>query len=109
MPLVKLSDKEAVLNRKTNPVAGWGERGSSNRVEPIARPSFDVPFKFAPGERIFTIGSCFARNIESELLRLGFAIPMREIFRRTDFANFDLDIINNYGTPSIFNEIAWAF
>lgn len=109
MPLVRLSDTEAISNRKTNPVAGWGERGSSNRVEPVAKPDFAVPFKIAAGERIFTVGSCFARNVESELLRRGFALPMREIFRRRDFAHLDLEIINNYGTPSIFNEIAWAF
>lgn len=109
MPLMRLSDTEAISNRKTNLVAGWGERGKSNRVEPITSPDFAVPFKIVPGDRIFTIGSCFARNVEGELLRLGFAIPMRDIFRRADFANLDLDIINNYGTPSIFNEIAWAF
>src|SRR5437762_4853885 len=109
MPLVVLSDEDAVANRKANPVAGWGGRGESNRVEPVAQPRFDVPFKLTPGEKIFTIGSCFARNVEGELVRRGFVIPMRDIFRRPEFANVELGVINNYGTPSIYNEIAWAF
>jgi len=109
MPLVILSDHEAVANRKNNPVAGWGGRGESNRVEPVAQPRFDVPFRFTPGEKIFTIGSCFARNVEGELVRRGFVIPMREIFRCPEFANVEPGVINNYGTPSIYNELAWAF
>lgn len=109
MPLFSLSDEEAVGNRKTNPVAGWGGRGPSSRVEPLAAPSFEVPFRFKPGEKIFTIGSCFARNVEGELNRRGFALPMWDLFKRPEFAELNLSIINNYGTPSIYNEIAWAF
>lgn len=109
MPLVALSDHEAVSNRKTNPAAGWGGRGGPNRVEPVALPRFEVPFKLRPGEKIFTIGSCFARNVETELSRRGFQLPVWELFKRPDFAKLNLGIINNYGTPSIYNEIAWAF
>jgi len=109
MPLIRIPSEIAVQNRKNNPFAQWGDRGAPNRVEPIASPSFDVPFKLTPGEPIFTVGSCFARHVEAELANRGFEIPARALFRRPEFSNLDSGIINNYGTPSIFNEFAWAF
>jgi thioredoxin-like negative regulator of GroEL len=109
MPLLEISAEQAVANRKTNPLSGWGERNSPNRVEPIARPGFPVPFKLQPGEKIFTVGSCFARNVETELMKLGFQIPMRDLFKRSEFLNVEPGAINNFGTPSIWNEFAWAF
>jgi len=109
MPLIRISSEIAVQNRKNNPFAQWGDRGAPNRVEPIATPSFDVPFKLVQGEPIFTVGSCFARNVETELANRGFEIPARALFRRPEFSNLDSGIINNYGTPSIYNEFAWAF
>lgn len=108
MPLISFSDVDAVNNRKKNPVAGWGVRADSNRVEPLALPKFAVPFKLKPGEKIFTVGSCFARNVEIELNRRGFVLPMWDLFRRPDFSKLEVGVINNYGTPSIYNEIAWA-
>ena len=95
MPIVRIAAEQAVANRKSNPFAGWGERGSDNRVEPIARPSFSVPFRIPPKSKIFTVGSCFARNVEDELLRQGFDLPMRKIEVE------DSAVLNNYGAPSI--------
>jgi thioredoxin-like negative regulator of GroEL len=109
MPLFAIPSDQAIQTRKNNPVADWGDRGSANRVEPIALPEFEAPFKIEPGESIFTIGSCFARNVEVELMRRGFHVPVRDLFKREEFQDLDINIINNYGTPSIYNEIAWAF
>jgi hypothetical protein len=108
-PLQILSASEAVQTRKTNRHSTWGDRGSSNRVEPIAKPGFDVPFRLEPGQKIFTVGSCFARNVEAELMRRGFQIPLRDFFRRPEAAGLDFSTVNNFGTPSIYNEFAWAF
>lgn len=108
MPLLVLSATDAVANRKSNRVANWGSRSVPNRVEPVARPEFKVPFRLDPGEAIFTVGSCFARNVETELLKRGFRIPMRELFKRPEFQKVELSVINNFGTPSIYNEFAWA-
>ncbi|WP_299323363.1 GSCFA domain-containing protein [Parasphingopyxis sp.] len=109
MPLISLDGREAVRIRKKNEYATWGSRNTENRVEPIANPAFDVPFQLTPGEKIFTIGSCFARNVESELIRRGFRIPIRELFEQPSFKGLPREIVNNFGTPSIFNEFAWAF
>ncbi len=95
--------------RKTNAYGSWGVRGEENRVEPVTKPAFDVPFKLKAGEKIFTIGSCFARNVEAELQKRGFKLPMRDLFRTPAFEGLNMGIVNNFGTPSIYNEFAWAF
>ncbi len=109
MTLIRIPGPEAVQTRKSNPFAGWGTRGEENRVEPVAKPDFDVPFTLEPGQKVFTIGSCFARNVETELQRRGFKVPMRDLFRTPAFEGLDLGLVNNFGTPSIYNEFAWAF
>ena len=104
-----MAGHEAIRTRKDNPYSGWGSRRSENRIEPITKPGFAVPFTLTPGERIFTIGSCFARNVETELVAQGFSLPMRDLFTTPEFFGLDINIVNNFGTPSIYNEIAWAF
>lgn len=110
MPLMTLSGSEAMANVKNNPYANWPSRGAiGSRLEPIARPRFEPSFRFQAGEKIFTIGSCFARNIEGVLERHGFDIPTRGIIKADpEFASIGQNILNNYGTPSILNEIRWA-
>lgn len=108
MPLHIIPARKAVADRKANPLAGWSARGDDNRVEPVCRPGFGVPFRLEPGEAIFTIGSCFARNVELELERRGFRIPMRELFNHPSLAGTDSAALNNFGTPSIHNELRWA-
>jgi hypothetical protein len=109
MPLVDLSSDDAVFNRKNNAAGAWGDRAGANRVEPIAKPAFDVPFRLDLSDTIFTIGSCFARNVEKALADRGFSLPMRDVFNRPEFLKTDQTILNNYATPCIYNEIAWAF
>lgn len=107
-PLLELDGLQVLEDRKNNPYANWGRRDQPNRVEPIATPAFDVPFTLSRGEKIFTIGSCFARNIETKLMEMGFDVPVRSLFRSPEFASVNPGIINNFGTPSIFNEFSWA-
>lgn len=109
MPILSISGPEAVRIRKANEFSHWGNRQSENRVEPIARPAFDVPFKLKKREKIFTIGSCFARHVERELIERGYRVPVRDLFRSPEFNDLGEEIVNNFGTPSIYNELAWAF
>ena len=105
--LLKLSAREALENRKL-PTSGWGRRAEANRVEPVTLPQFDVPFQLEPGEAIFTIGSCFARNVESALRSRGFAVPARQLFEQDAFREMNPGIMNNFGVASIANEFGWA-
>lgn len=107
MPLQAIPGLQAFENIRTNGQSAWTARGSpADRVGPMARPMFHPGFSLAKGDRIFTIGSCFAREIEPELGRLGFDVPMLDYGKGGDpTAGGDL---LNYGAPSIFNELEWA-
>ena len=110
MPLLTVDSDVALRNIKENSVGRWPRRGEPGRLAPIAKPAFRPSFSFEPGETIFTIGSCFARHVERELSHRGFALPTRRLFESDeDFGAVGLDVLNNYGTPSIHNELAWAF
>jgi GSCFA family len=90
----------------------WPTR-STGRLEPVYEPALAPRFRLKPGSRIFTIGSCFARNIEEHLAPLGFDIPMlafgvpetewpiRPFARRAG-------ILNKYTPPSMLQEVLHA-
>jgi hypothetical protein len=68
---------------------------------------------FSPKEKIFTIGSCFARHIERSLRNRGFVVPSmyftvpeKELFGKT--AN-QAGILNKYTPCSMLNEVRFAF
>ena len=65
---------EARVLKAGNPQARWTAvaHDFAGDVWPVVRPSF----KLQAGETIFTIGSCFARNIEHHLAALGCRVPM---------------------------------
>ncbi len=109
MPILTLNGPDAIRIRKANALATWGSRIQDNRVEPVAKPAFEIPFRLEPGEKIFTIGSCFIRHLEAKLVTRGFEIPMRELFKTRAFDGLLPETVNNFGTPSIYNELAWAF
>ena len=110
MPIEIISGPRAVELVKTNTMSSWPARNSEiNRVEPLTAPGFRPTFKIARNEKVFTIGSCFARNVENALLERGFELPSRSALSDDpEFAAIGPNILNNYGVPSIFNEIAWA-
>lgn len=110
MPLLTLPGGLVFANRKSNPNAGWPTRGDDdNRVEPIAKPAFEAGFTLAPGERVYTIGSCFARNVEFWLEKRGFEVPVRQLINKPGLDLSHEGLLNNYGAPSIRNELEWAF
>jgi len=65
-------------------------------IIPDHAPKFKI--KFEAGQKIFTIGSCFARNIESSLEALGVNIPTRS----TKLG------INEYNPGAILQRVKWA-
>jgi hypothetical protein len=110
MPIETIPGDLAVATKKKNAFASWPTRTSdNNRVEPMAMPDFRPSFAMHPGETIFTIGSCFARNVEKALIDRGFSVPTREVLKKVpEFASIGPNVLNNYGVPSIYNEIRWA-
>lgn len=54
----------------------WPSRNDDqNRLEPVCLPVINPRFALEGKPRVFTIGSCFARNIEEYLARLGLDVP----------------------------------
>lgn len=110
MPISKISASEAIETIKSNPNSRWPQRADFNRLSPMAKPVFSTDFTLPAGGKIFTIGSCFARNVEGALRRCGFDLPALDVLARDDeFAAIGSQVMNNYGVPSIYNELRWAF
>ncbi|HYD72979.1 MAG TPA: hypothetical protein VEF55_07555, partial [Candidatus Binatia bacterium] len=65
-------------NLKEAPNARWPAIASefSGWVWPKVTPSFRLKSE----DTIFTIGSCFARNVEEHLARLGCRVPMLDLY-----------------------------
>ena len=65
---------EARRRKGSNSRARWRDVAEelSSELWPKVSPSFHL----RPGQTVFTIGSCFARNIEANLAALGCRVPM---------------------------------
>lgn len=88
--------------------AQWSQAQERLGVEvfPKIRPSFRI----GRDDKVFTIGSCFARNIEEHVHRLGYNVPMLKF--GVPVTEWDggrrNGILNKYTPTSILQEIAWT-
>ncbi len=111
MPLARYSATEANRNLRRNRASLWPDgRLPTDRLGEVAKPSFTPSFTFSKADRIMTIGSCFAREMEHRLEGLGFDLPMKAIVlppeeRVTKTQN---DLISKFTVQSMENELAWA-
>jgi tetratricopeptide (TPR) repeat protein len=84
----------------------WPHRALDSRLSTLARPIQKPKFTFEKTERIFTIGSCFARNVEEYLDRLGFEVPtLKFSVPAEEWAGRPSGILNKYTPPTLFQEI----
>ncbi len=105
----RMAYSEALSQSRNNPVHNWLGREDGNRLEPEAWPQVRPRFRLKPGQKIFTIGSCFARNIEEYLSQLGFIIPTLKMVAPDESAGGRPNSILNKFTPAaIFQEVAWT-
>jgi hypothetical protein len=80
--------------------------------KPLFTPALHPRFKFRPDDKLFAIGSCFARGIEKALL----GRKMDVLSAAPEFASLQtindkvtgLGFTNKYNTFSIYNELLWA-
>src|SRR5712692_896297 len=98
MPLLALNSRTAWNN-----IFQGSSRAPSLavRLDRLAQPSFNPSFKMHRGAKIFTVGSCFARNIEHHLVAYEFDLPTRRYFGGAQ-------AINKYNPYTILQEIRWA-
>ena len=51
------------------------DRDDNRYIDHIVFPSVKPSFSIEPGSTVFTIGSCFAREVEDALVPLGVRVP----------------------------------
>jgi tetratricopeptide (TPR) repeat protein len=112
MPLLVLPAEEAV-RRAEDPSARWPitPGAQAERLSPIALPTFSPSFRIDKTQPIFTIGSCFARNIEKQLFAEGYNAAIARFEPPPEpQGRGDADaILHRYIVHSIVNELSWAF
>lgn len=124
MSILKLSANEAIKNLGGNIYSRWykagvdindidGNYAAQRMKKPCFTPGINTKgISVSINDKVFTIGSCFARGIEKALMARNFNV----LSASSDFNSFELinDSVtalgstNKYNTYSILNEIRWA-
>ncbi len=93
--------------RQMKSLSTWG--GAHPRLQPEVWPVVSPTFSVPPGAKIFTIGSCFARNVERNLATLDMNLPTMEMrLPDEEWASDDNQFLNRYTPQTIWQDIAWA-
>jgi tetratricopeptide (TPR) repeat protein len=106
-----MSGAEAFANLKANRRSLWPDgRKDHARLDGVAKVNFVPSFTLVPGEAVFTMGSCFARNIEKRFSEIGFEMPTMALTLPPEerASDTDNDLLNKYPPHSILNELRWA-
>ncbi|MFM9859949.1 GSCFA domain-containing protein [Pseudoxanthobacter sp. M-2] len=96
------------LRDKSNANADWSDAGP--RLAPQAWPAFTPRFVVPASGTVFTIGSCFARNIEEHVARLGFNVPTLAFAapEAERVAGRGNAVLNKYTPAAIRQEFEWT-
>lgn len=113
MPVESITTHRALLNKREGAQSSWPhpKRGKES-LYPIPLPQVRSRFKIKRDDAIFCIGSCFAREIEKTLSKLGFNVLTSKISvsSGSEFENLSPDVfLNRYNVPSILSELNLAF
>lgn len=122
MALMVVSAEDARQNFARNPASRWHQQGADPddtggslafqrlRQFPFT-PQIHAKFEIRPGDKIYAIGSCFARGVEGALL----GREMQVLSRAVEFDRFpqnrnerQMGFVNKYNVFSIYNELNWA-
>lgn len=72
-------------------------------------PEVEPSFRLTRGATVFTIGSCFARNIEEHLHNIGCDVPMlRFRLPTSEWHGPPTSALNKYSPPAFRQVLAWA-
>lgn len=111
MALKILSSEKAMASRRVA-VAAWPKtpEEQARRLSPFCLPELSPSFLMDKSTPIFTIGSCFARNVEKQLLIEGYNALAGQFpaFCQEEGVAIKPDILNKFVAGSILNEVRWA-
>lgn len=106
LPVAELSAARAFANRKTTN-ASWAASPPDQNGE--VWPDFKPSFRFPPNAKVFTIGSCFARNIETALGEIGCRVPMLDFRSRPEeWEGRPASMLNKFTPPNFRDSLGWA-
>ena len=111
MPLVRISATNALANVRRRTSLWPDGRVPTERLNGLIDVALDPTFTIQASDRVMTVGSCFAREIEKRLALYGFELPMLQLALRTSERQSmtSNDMVNKYTAASIVNELVWAF
>lgn len=97
---------QAALTDQSNTQARWADAP----LHPVCLPSIRPGFTLARSAKVMTFGSCFARNVEDALARLGCDVPMMSFsVPQAEFSGAPAQHLLNLYTPaSILQAVQWA-
>ncbi|MEQ9200296.1 MAG: GSCFA domain-containing protein, partial [Rhodospirillales bacterium] len=110
MPVLKQSASDAIRIFKNNKRRTNHRRDGDVKAEDrfMLTPAQTTAHRLRPGESIFTIGSCFARNVERHLDMMGFDVINHRIYDEAGRLAILPGIDNRYTPYSMLNEFRWA-
>jgi len=112
MVIERFSSAEALgrLRAEGRRVKWPDQREPNPRMQGLIAVSSTASFEIKTHDKIFTMGSCFARNIERRLTEIGFEIPMRTADLEEILESFghSPDYLNKYNTGAMSAEFQWA-
>jgi len=111
MPIETFSAAEAAHNIRRNRNSIWPDGRRENARLGIYATCAPTPsFSFSPSDDFFTMGSCFAREIEKFLVKNGFSAPMTALAlpKEEMISGTPNEILNKYTPFSMLNELTWA-
>lgn len=111
MAIEILPGDQAWSTFRSNPLAQWPTRDQPGRLSPLASPQADCRFSLRGDEKVFCIGSCFARELEAALEARGYEVLslMRDFSHSSNRLRTDRGMLNKYNVATILNELRWAF
>ena len=110
----KILASAALKNSKSNHFSKWGRGAGENsatlRLETsVTVPQDNISVNIKKNAKVFTIGSCFARNIESALQSESIEVLSRNIDIPFDCPGpRAIDTLNKYNPATIYHELEWA-
>jgi tetratricopeptide (TPR) repeat protein len=110
-PLSILSYEEALRNHEA-PHTRWprDKEAQEARLQPFCQPVIRPTFSISPDDLTFTIGSCFARNVEEHLIAAGFNVAVSGFDQICQDEGIEVksNTLNKFVAQSIVNELRWA-
>ncbi|MBK4995963.1 GSCFA family protein [Pseudomonas sp. S37] len=111
MAIEVISGKEAMKFLKENKNSRYPTpQINKERLFPFPKPEAAPSFSINKSSNVFTMGSCFAREVDKALVSSGFNVISRStnLSKAVERSGADESLYNKYTIHSIVNELRWA-